>query len=90
VGRSSPGHAMAGRVRETDPKRWRSLRGGIKPEPDGWWAKQFGTPNFAAHGGSARSHGNSGLYSIGGSFWEFGEPDWDRTKYLLMFGVAET
>ena len=31
----------------------------------------------------------AGLYSIGGSFWEFGEPDWDRTKYLLMFGVAE-
>ena len=31
----------------------------------------------------------AGLYSIGGSFWEFGEPDWDRTKYLLLFGVAE-
>merc|ERR1712224_1121421 len=30
-----------------------------------------------------------GLYSIGGSFWEFGEPDWDRTKYFIMFGVAE-
>ena len=29
------------------------------------------------------------LYSIGGSFWEFGEPDWERTRYFLMFGVAE-
>jgi len=31
----------------------------------------------------------AGLYTIGGSFWEFGEPDWELTKYLLMFGVAE-
>ena len=31
----------------------------------------------------------AGLYTIGGSFWEFGEPDWDHTKYFLMFGVAE-
>ena len=30
-----------------------------------------------------------GIYSIGGSFWEFGEPDWEHTKYLMMFGVAE-
>ena len=30
-----------------------------------------------------------GIYTIGGSFWEFGEPDWDLTKYMLMFGVAE-
>src|SRR5436305_923872 len=31
----------------------------------------------------------AGMYSIGGSFWEFGEPDWERTKLFLMFGVAE-
>jgi len=31
----------------------------------------------------------AGLYTIGGSFWEFGEPDWERTRYLMMFGVAE-
>ncbi len=31
----------------------------------------------------------AGLYTFGGSFWEFGEPDWDRTKYFLLFGVAE-
>ena len=30
-----------------------------------------------------------GLYTIGGSFWEFGEPDWDHTRYFLLFGVAE-
>src|SRR6478752_5779013 len=29
------------------------------------------------------------MYTLGGSFWEFGEPDWDQSKYLLMFGVAE-
>src|SRR6185437_8881739 len=25
----------------------------------------------------------------GGAFWEFGAPDWDRTKLFVMFGVAE-
>ena len=31
----------------------------------------------------------AGIYTIGGSFWEFGEPDWDRTNYFMLFGVAE-
>ena len=30
-----------------------------------------------------------GIYTIGGSFWEFGEPDWDRCRYFMMFGCAE-
>jgi anaerobic selenocysteine-containing dehydrogenase len=56
----------------------------------GWWAQQFGTPNYAAHGGFCSVNmAAAGLYTIGGSFWEFGEPDWERTKYLLLFGVAE-
>ena len=56
----------------------------------GWWAQQFGTVNYAAHGGFCSVNmAAAGIYSIGGSFWEFGEPDWERTKYLLMFGVAE-
>ena len=31
----------------------------------------------------------AGLYTFGGSFWEFGEPDWEHTSYFLLFGVAE-
>ena len=31
----------------------------------------------------------AGQYTIGGSFWEFGEPDWEHARYFLMFGVAE-
>jgi sulfite dehydrogenase (quinone) subunit SoeA len=31
----------------------------------------------------------AGIYTIGGSFWEFGEPDWEHTRYFLMYGVAE-
>ena len=31
----------------------------------------------------------AGLYTIGSSFWEFGEPDWEHTRYLMLFGVAE-
>ncbi|RVA70295.1 formate dehydrogenase, partial [Mesorhizobium sp. M7A.F.Ca.CA.001.08.2.1] len=55
-----------------------------------WWASQFGTPNFAAHGGFCSVNmAAGGLYTIGGSFWEFGEPDWDNTRYFMLFGVAE-
>jgi anaerobic selenocysteine-containing dehydrogenase len=56
----------------------------------GWWAQQFGTINYAAHGGFCSVNmAAAGMYTLGGSFWEFGEPDWEHTKYLLMFGVAE-
>ncbi len=56
----------------------------------GWWAQQFGTPNYAAHGGFCSVNmAAAGIYTMGGAFWEFGQPDWDRTKLLLLFGVAE-
>ena len=29
------------------------------------------------------------MYTLGGSFWEFGEPDWERSKLVLLFGLAE-
>ena len=49
----------------------------------GWWATQFGTPNYAAHGGFCSVNmAAAGMYTIGGCFWEFGEPDWERTKLL--------
>ncbi len=54
------------------------------------WAKQFGTPNYAAHGGFCSVNmAAAGIYTIGGAFWEFGSPDWERTKMFIMFGVAE-
>ncbi len=31
----------------------------------------------------------AGIYTIGGAFWEFGQPDWDHTKLFMLFGVAE-
>jgi sulfite dehydrogenase (quinone) subunit SoeA len=31
----------------------------------------------------------AGIYTIGGAFWEFGQPDWDRAHLFLLFGVAE-
>ena len=56
----------------------------------GWWAQQFGTVNYAAHGGFCSVNmAAGGLYTFGGSFWEFGEPDWDHTRYLMLWGVAE-
>jgi anaerobic selenocysteine-containing dehydrogenase len=56
----------------------------------GWWAQQFGTINYAAHGGFCSVNmAAAGMYTFGGSFWEFGEPDWERTRYLMLWGVAE-
>ncbi|MDH5529344.1 MAG: molybdopterin-dependent oxidoreductase, partial [Paracoccaceae bacterium] len=55
-----------------------------------FWAQGFGTPNYAAHGGFCSVNmAAAGIYSIGGAFWEFGQPDWDRTKLFMLFGVAE-
>jgi len=55
-----------------------------------WWAQSYGTPNYAAHGGFCSVNmAAAGIYTMGGAFWEFGTPDWDRTKMLMIFGVAE-
>ena len=80
-----------GSIRKTDPKRLAFFTGRDQSQAlTGWWASQFGTPNYAAHGGFCSVNmAAAGLYSIGGAFWEFGEPDWDLTRYFLMFGVAE-
>jgi anaerobic selenocysteine-containing dehydrogenase len=56
----------------------------------GWWAQQFGTVNYAAHGGFCSVNmAAGGLYTLGGSFWEFGEPDWEHARYFMLWGVAE-
>ncbi len=55
-----------------------------------YWAQEFGTPNYAAHGGFCSVNmATAGIYTMGGAFWEFGQPDFERTKYLMLFGVAE-
>ncbi|TIP95738.1 MAG: formate dehydrogenase, partial [Mesorhizobium sp.] len=79
------------KIRRTDPKKLAFFTGRDQSQSlTGWWASQFGTPNFAAHGGFCSVNmAAGGLYTIGGSFWEFGEPDWDNTKYFMLFGVAE-
>ena len=78
-------------IRRTDPRRLAFFTGRDQSQSlTGWWAAQFGTPNFAAHGGLCSVNvAAAGMYTIGGSFWEFGEPDWERTRYLLLFGIAE-
>lgn len=78
-------------IRKTDPKRLAYFTGRDQMQAlTGLWAQQFGTLNWAAHGGFCSVNvAAAGLYSIGHSFWEFGEPDWDRTRYFLLWGVAE-
>jgi anaerobic selenocysteine-containing dehydrogenase len=80
-----------GRIRATDPRKLAFFTGRDQSQSlTGWWASRFGTPNFAAHGGFCSVNmAAAGLYTIGGSFWEFGEPDFDRTRYFILLGVAE-
>ena len=78
-------------IRARDPDKFALFTGRDQSQAlTGWFAQQFGTPNFAAHGGFCSVNmAAAGLYTFGGSFWEFGEPDWEHTKYFMMFGVAE-
>ncbi len=80
-----------GEVREKDPKKLAFFTGRDQSQSlTGLWAINYGTPNYAAHGGFCSVNmAAAGLYTFGGSFWEFGEPDWERTEYFLLFGVAE-
>jgi anaerobic selenocysteine-containing dehydrogenase len=78
-------------VRHDDPKKLAFFTGRDQSQSlTGFWAQQFGTPNYAAHGGFCSVNmAAGGIMTIGGAFWEFGAPDWDRTKLFVMFGVAE-
>ncbi len=79
------------RVRDTDPKRFALFTGRDQMQAlTGMFAKQFGTPNYAAHGGFCSVNMAAGMiYSIGGSFWEFGGPDLERARLFIMIGTAE-
>lgn len=80
-----------GHVRHSDPKKLAFFTGRDQSQSlTGFWAQQFGTPNYAAHGGFCSVNmAAAGIMTLGGAFWEFGAPDWDRTKLFIMFGVAE-
>src|SRR4249919_3281748 len=80
-----------GETRARDPDRLAFFTGRDQSQAlTGWWAQQYGTINYAAHGGFCSVNmAAGGLYTLGGSFWEFGEPDWEHTRYLMLWGVAE-
>ena len=78
-------------VRESAPEKLAFFTGRDQSQSfTGWWAQQFGTPNYAAHGGFCSVNmAAAGIYTLGGAFWEFGAPDWERTNMFMIFGVAE-
>ena len=78
-------------IRATDPKKFALFTGRDQMQAlTGLFAKQFGTPNYAAHGGFCSVNMAAGMiYTMGGSFWEFGGPDLDRAKLFFMIGTAE-
>ncbi|HEX2542711.1 MAG TPA: molybdopterin oxidoreductase family protein [Caldimonas sp.] len=79
------------KIRATDPKRFALFTGRDQMQAlTGLFARQFGTPNYAAHGGFCSVNMAAGMiYTIGGSFWEFGGPDLDRARLFVMIGTAE-
>ena len=78
-------------LRATDPKQFALFTGRDQMQAlTGLFARQFGTPNYAAHGGFCSVNMAAGMiYTIGGSFWEFGGPDLDRARLFVMIGTAE-
>jgi anaerobic selenocysteine-containing dehydrogenase len=79
------------KIRAEDPKKFALFTGRDQMQAlTGLFAKQFGTPNYAAHGGFCSVNMAAGMiYTIGGSFWEFGGPDLERSKLFVMIGTAE-
>lgn len=79
------------KIRATDPKQFALFTGRDQMQAlTGLFARQFGTPNYAAHGGFCSVNMAAGMiYTIGGSFWEFGGPDLERAKLFVMMGTAE-
>ncbi|MEM5402894.1 molybdopterin oxidoreductase family protein [Paraburkholderia unamae] len=78
-------------LRATDPRQFALFTGRDQMQAlTGLFAKQFGTPNYAAHGGFCSANMAAGMiYTMGGSFWEFGGPDLDRARLFFMIGTAE-
>ncbi len=79
------------KIRAEDPKKFALFTGRDQMQAlTGLFARQFGTPNYAAHGGFCSVNMAAGMiYTIGGSFWEFGGPDLERAKLFIMLGTAE-
>ena len=79
------------RIRATDPNKFAFFTGRDQMQAlTRLFAEQFGTLNWSAHGGFCSVNmAAAGLYTLGYAFWEFGDPDWDRTKYFMLWGVAE-
>ncbi len=78
-------------LRATDPKQFALFTGRDQMQAlTGLFARQYGTPNYAAHGGFCSVNMAAGMiYTFGGSFWEFGGPDLERAKLFVMIGTAE-
>lgn len=79
-------------IRATDPRRFALFTGRDQMQAlTGLFARQFGTPNYAAHGGFCSVNMAAGMiYTIGGSFWEFGGPDLDHARLFRCSAPRRT
>ena len=65
-------------IRDENPEKLAFFTGRDQSQSfTSFWAQNFGTPNYAAHGGFCSVNmAAAGIYTMGGAFWEFGQPDW--------------
>ena len=70
-------------IRDENPEKLAFFTGRDQSQSfTSFWAQNFGTPNYAAHGGFCSVNmAAAGIYTMGGAFWEFGQPDWEHTKF---------
>jgi len=78
---SRPAVDWLSRIRADDPRSWPSSPPRPEPIPDRVLGDAVRHAEFRrAWRILLGQHGGRGMYTLGGSFWEFGEPDWERTR----------
>src|SRR5258708_11036782 len=78
-------------IRRSDPRKLAFFTGRDQSQAlTGWWASQFGTPNYAAHGGFCSVNmAAARLSTVRGPFLGFCGADWGHTRYCPLFRLAE-
>src|SRR5260221_12285009 len=79
-----------GDIRRSNPRKLAFFTGRDQSQAlTAWWAQQFGTPNYAAHGGLCSVNlAAAGMYTIGGAVLGVGEAGRGHNRHLLIVGVA--
>ena len=78
-------------VRRTNPRKLAFFTGRDQSQAlTGYWAMQFGTPNFAAHGGFCSVNMAAAGFTLSAApSGNSGDPGLEPDQVFMLFGVAE-